>query len=142
MIERVDEGQSLVEEFLRLEPPVQALSRMTTREVEVGGVKLPEGAHLLNIYPSANMDDAVFPHPREFDATRKNLARHMSFGSGTHRCAGLALARMEVKVAAQELIRRLDNFRLEVPVEDLEFMTGVSLRAYVNLPVSFTRRKT
>lgn len=129
-----------VEEFLRLEPPVQALSRMTTREVEVGGVKLPKGAHLLNVYPSANMDETVFPNAREFDPARKNLMRHVTFGTGTHRCAGLALARMEVKVAAQELVRRLDNFKLEAPIESLEFMSGVSLRAYVNLPVSFTRR--
>ena len=129
-----------VEEFLRYEPPVQGLSRMTTREVELGGVTLPKGAHLLLIYPAANTDEAVFPCPRDFDPSRSNLAKHASFGGGTHRCVGLALARMEVKVAAQEIIRRLANFELTVPVRSLEFMSGVSLRAYLNLPVRFTRR--
>ena len=144
LVDSVDDDRALnrfVEEFLRLEPPVQALSRMTTREVDVNGIKLPRGAHLLNIYPSGNMDEAVFPNPRSFDHTRNNLARHLTFGAGTHRCAGLALARMEVKVAAAELIRRLDNFKLEAPVESLQFMSGVSLRAYLNVPISFTRRK-
>lgn len=130
-----------VEEFLRYEPPVQALSRMTTREVELGGVTLPKGAHMLLVYPSGNTDENVFPDPRKFDPSRNNLSRHVSFGSGTHRCVGLALARMELKCAAEEIIRRLDKFELAVPVEDLEFMTGVSLRAYVNLPLRFARRK-
>ena len=140
----VDDDRAMnrfVEEFLRLEPPVQGLSRMTTKEVELGGRLLPEGAHLLLLYPSANTDESVFPDARTFDPARPNLGRHVTFGSGTHRCVGLALARMEVKVAAQEAIRRLDNFRLTVPVEELEFITGVSLRAYANLPISFTRRK-
>lgn len=134
------EMNRFVEEFLRLEPPVQGLSRMTTREVELGGRLLPKGAHLLLIYPSGNTDESVFPDARKFDPTRPNLGRHVTFGGGTHRCVGLSLARMEVKVFAQEVIRRLDEFRLSVPVEALEFMTGVSLRAYVNLPMAFTRR--
>lgn len=129
-----------VEEFLRLEPPVMGLSRMTTREVELGGRVLPKGAHLLLIYPSGNTDESVFPDARKFDPTRPNLGRHVTFGGGTHRCVGLSLARMEVKVFAQEVIRRLEDFQLAVPVEDLEFITGVSLRAYVNLPMTFTRR--
>jgi cytochrome P450 len=113
---------------------------MTTREVELGGRLLPKGAHLLVLYPSANMDESVFPEPRKFDITRPNLGRHVTFGSGTHRCVGLALARMEVKVAAEELIRRLDNFKLAVPVNELKWLPDVSLRAVDAIPLTFTRR--
>ncbi len=130
-----------VEEMLRIESPVQGLSRMTTKEVELGGRALPKGAHLLLLYSSANMDENAFPNPREFDLTRPNLGRNVTFGGGAHRCVGLALARMEVKVAAEEIIRRLDNFRLAVPVEELKWLPDVSLRAVDSLPMTFTRRK-
>ena len=99
------------------------------------------GERALLIYPSGNTDENVFRSPRDFDISRPNLGRHVTFGGGTHRCVGLALARMELKVAAQEIFRRLDNFKLTVPVDTLEFMSGVPLRAYLNLPIRFSRRK-
>ncbi len=129
-----------VEEFLRIEPPVQGLSRMTTKEVVLGGRTLPKGAHLLLLYSSANMDENAFPHPREFDTARPNLGRNVTFGGGAHRCVGIALARMEVKVAAEEIIRRLDNFKLALPVDELKWLPDVSLRAVDSLPMTFTRR--
>jgi cytochrome P450 len=80
---------------------VRGLAKMTTREVELGGQKLPAGAHLLVLYASGNDDDSQFECPRNFDLNRGNLGRHVAFGVGVHRCVGASLARMEIKVAAR-----------------------------------------
>jgi cytochrome P450 len=129
-----------VEELLRLEPPVRGLSRMTTREVELGGVTLPKGAHMLNLYASGNDDETVFECPRKFDLERKNIVRHVAFGGGVHRCVGLALARMEIKVAAREFVRRLKDIRLEIPVEDIRYLPTIATRSIESLPLSFSKR--
>lgn len=129
-----------VEELLRVEPPVRALSRMATKEVVVGGTTIPEGAHLLLVYGSGNDDETVFPDPRKFDLDRPNIARHVAFGGGPHRCVGLALARMEVKVMAREIVRHLDNIKLAIPVEDIRYVPTVATRTIESLPITFTRR--
>ncbi len=129
-----------VEELLRIEPPVRALSRMTTEEVELGGTTLPKGAHLLLMYASANDQPDIFENPREFDMQRKNIMKHVSFGGGVHKCVGLALARMEVKVAARQLVRRLKDFKLAVAEEDINFLPTVATRSMESLPVTFEKR--
>jgi cytochrome P450 len=130
-----------VEELLRIEPPVRGLARMTTREVELGGKLLPKGAHLLLLYASANDDDKEFPCPRDFDVNRGNLSRHLSFGAGVHRCIGLSLARMEIKVAAREFVKRLDNIKLDMPVDEIRYLPTVATRSIERLPLTFVRRK-
>jgi cytochrome P450 len=129
-----------VEELLRIEPPVRGLSRMTTKEVELGGKTLPSGAHLLLMYASANDQDDVFACPRQFDMERPNLGRHVSFGGGPHRCIGLSLARMEIRVAAREVIRRLKDIKLGVPVEELRYLPTVATHSLESLPITFTKR--
>jgi cytochrome P450 len=129
-----------VEEFLRVEPPVRGLARMTTREVELGGKKLPVGAHLLLLFASGNDDESQFACPRAFDSTRSNVGRHLSFGAGVHRCVGMALARTEVKIAAKELTERLENFKLVIPEDELPFVPTVALHALAKLPLTFSRR--
>jgi cytochrome P450 len=129
-----------VEELLRLEPPTRALSRMTTKEVEVNGVLLPEGAHMLLVYGSGNDDESVFPNPREFDPERTNLTRHVVFGGGPHRCIGLTLARMEIKVVAQEVARHFDNIKLAIPLEEVRYLPTIATRTILSLPITFTRR--
>jgi cytochrome P450 len=126
-----------VEELLRIEPPVRGLSRMTTREVELGGKLLPEGAHPLLMYASANDEPEIFPKPRKFDMERANIMKHVSFGGGVHKCVGLALARMEIKVAARQLVRRLGNFRLAIDEQDIAFLPTVATRTMESLPVTF-----
>ncbi len=140
----IDDDRKLtrfVEELLRIEPPVRALSRMATKEVVVGGTTIPEGAHLLLVYASGNDDETVFSDPRKFDLDRPNIARHVAFGGGSHRCVGLALARMEVKVMAREIVRHLDNINLAIPVEDIRYVPTVATRTIESLPITFTRRQ-
>jgi cytochrome P450 len=128
----------LVEEILRLEPPVRAMSRMTTRAVELGGTPLPEGAHLLLLFASGNDDERVFEHAREFDIDRRNLVRSMSFGAGAHLCLGISLARMQLRVAAKRAARRLKNLRLAVPAETIRIIPNVALLARESLPLRFS----
>jgi cytochrome P450 len=140
---RLDDDQQIarfVEEVLRLHPPARALPRMTTREVELGGKRLPAGAHLLMLFGSANDDEKVFDHAREFDMDRKNLGKHLTFGGGVHLCVGMSLARMELKTVVRELLRRLDNIRLAVPAEEIAWQPGISTLTAKALPLTFSRR--
>lgn len=129
-----------VEELLRIEPPVRGLSRMTTRDVELGGTMIPKGSMMLNLYASGNEDPDVFPCPRDFDVNRKNIGRQVAFGGGVHRCVGLALARMEIKITARELIKRLDDIKLAIAVEDIQYLPTVATRTMQRLPISYKRR--
>lgn len=128
-----------VEELLRVEPPVRGLSRMTTKEVELGGKVLPKGAHLLLMYASANDQEDVFTCPRNFDMERSNLGRHVSFGGGPHKCIGLSLARMEIRIAAREVAKRLANIKLDVPVEKIRYLKSVATHTIEHLPISYTK---
>jgi len=129
-----------VEELLRNEPPVRALSRMAVRDVEVGGVMIPKGAHMLLVYGSGNDDEKVFACPRDFDPNRPNMAHSVTFGGGPHKCIGISLARMEVKVAAREVARRLENIRLAIPESEVRYLPTVATRTLVTLPITYSRR--
>ena len=93
---------------------MHGLFRTAMKDVELGGTHVPKGAQLCVMYASANDDDTHFDHPRELDIQRPNVGTSLTFGSGIHKCVGLSLARMEIKVAAQEIIRRLDNIELSI----------------------------
>jgi cytochrome P450 len=129
-----------VEELLRFAPPVQGLAKMTSKEVELGGKKLPAGAHLLVMYASGNDDETVFECPREFDLNRGNLGKQVAFGTGVHRCIGAALARMEIKVAAREVVKRLDDMTLAIPVDQIEYLPTVATHTIKELPLTLKRR--
>jgi len=129
-----------VEELLRLEPPTRALSRATTKEVTVNGTVIPEGAHMLLVYGSGNDDEDTFPNPRDFDVERKNFTKHVAFGGGPHKCVGLALARMEIKVVAREVARRFTNVKLAIKPEDIRYHPTVATRTILSLPITFDGR--
>lgn len=129
-----------VEELLRFAPPVRGLAKMTTRETVLGGQALPKGAHMLVLYASGNDDEARFDCPREFNLDRKNVMSHVAFGVGIHRCIGAQLARMEIKVAAKELIKRIKNIRLADPDADIHYQRSVAVHAIEHLPLRMERR--
>jgi cytochrome P450 len=139
----LDESRTVnrfVEEALRLVPPPRALSRVTTRAVELGGKQIPENAQVLIMFASANHDARQFPDPEAFDLERPNLIGHLTFGAGIHRCVGLALARMEMAVVAREVSRRLRDLRLAIPVEDIAYTPSTSNHSVQRLPLTFTKR--
>jgi cytochrome P450 family 142 subfamily A polypeptide 1 len=96
-----------VDEMLRLTTPVHSFARTVTEETELGGRNLAKGDRVLMLYPSANRDAQVFDAPDEFRIARKS--NHLAFGVGAHFCLGSNLARMEMRVAFTELLRRLPN---------------------------------
>jgi cytochrome P450 len=143
LYESADDDQLLsrfVEEVLRLEPPTHGLFRTTTKEVELGGTILPAHVQICVLFASANDDESVFPCPRTLDVNRKGIGNHLTFGAGIHRCIGAALARMEIKVAAQEIIKRLDNIKLAMPVEEIRYLPTLATQTIERLPLTFSRR--
>ena len=129
-----------VEELLRFAPPVRGLAKMATKETVLAGKTLPKGAHMLVLYASGNDDEAQFECPRNFDLSRGNVGTHVAFGVGIHRCIGSSLARMEIKVAAKELIKRVSEIKLAVPVAEITYGRSVATRSIAALPLTFKRR--
>lgn len=124
--------QNAVEEALRLDAPVQGLFRSATEEVEIGGVRIPKGAHLELLYASGNRDDSRFHDPDRFDVHRRDSSNHMAFGFGIHFCIGAPLARAEARVALDVLLDRLPNLRL-APGQTLEHHPHFFLRGLKHL---------
>ncbi|MFQ6229739.1 cytochrome P450 [Nocardia sp. NPDC002869] len=83
------------EETLRLEAPHRGLSRLATRDVEIGGKTIEQGQQVLLLFGAANRDPDVFGEPDRFRRGRENIRRHMAFGQGIHRCLGRILAHHE-----------------------------------------------
>ena len=131
-----------VEEVLRLHPPVHGLFRTAMKDVEIGGTRVPAMSQICVMYASANYDDAKFADPAKLDIERANVGANLTFGSGIHKCVGIALARMEIKIAAQEFIRRLGDIRLAVPVEQLTYLPTLASQTLERLPLTFTRRSS
>lgn len=129
-----------VEEALRLSPPPRALSRVTTREVELGGRLIPENSQVLIMFASANHDADQFPDPEAFDPDRPNLIGHLTFGAGIHRCVGLSLARMEMAVVAREVSRRMRDLRLAIPIEEIAYIPSTSNHSVQRLPLTYAKR--
>ncbi|MCR9092988.1 MAG: cytochrome P450 [bacterium] len=111
LAESPDRIPAAVEEMLRYETPAQALPRRTRRPLELHGRRVPEGERVLLVWAAANLDEREFEEPERFDVTRK-ITRHLSFGHGLHFCLGASLARLEARVAFEELLARHPDYRL------------------------------
>ena len=95
-----------LEEFLRLYTPYRGFARTCTHEVTLRGRTLRPGEPVALVYASANRDESVFPEPDEFRLDRPNIGEHLAFGRGPHHCVGAALARLELRIALEELLAR------------------------------------
>lgn len=103
---------NFIEELMRFDAPVQALWRRTLVEVEIDGTIIPEGAIIQLQWAAANRDPDKFENPDTFDPARANARQHLAFGTGPHICIGNQLARAEMRIAFETLLRRLDNLRI------------------------------
>lgn len=102
-----------VEELLRFEPPAPHVARYVTRDVECHGQVVPEGSVMMMLIGAANRDHRQFPPNGDvFDITRK-ARQHLTFSVGTHYCLGSALARLEGRIALEEILKRFPNWEID-----------------------------
>lgn len=101
----------VIEEILRLEQPAPTTPRVTTQEVEVCGTTLPAGARVMLVLGTANRDPGRFPSPDEVDPAQADTG-HLAFGGGIHRCLGSHLARRELRLVVEELLKLIPDFEV------------------------------
>jgi cytochrome P450 len=123
-----------IEELLRLDGPFISIGRTARRDTEIGGHLIKEGEKVIIYWASADRDDSEFPCPDDFDLERK-ANRHLAFGAGPHRCAGSNLARLNLRVALEEILPRLQDLRLAGT--DIRFHSTFN-RAPLSVPITFS----
>ncbi|MDP9611587.1 MULTISPECIES: cytochrome P450 [Streptomyces] len=136
---RADPGlmPNAVEELLRYITIVQeGTGRVAIEDVEVGGVLIPAGEGVIINLPSANWD-AHFADAHELDVSRANAREHVAFGFGVHQCLGQTLARVELQIALETLLRRLPALRLDVPFGELPFLYESMNYGVARVPVTW-----
>jgi cytochrome P450 len=121
-----------IEEMLRYDSPVQLTSRVATEDVEVGGTVIGAGRPVIVFIGGANRDPEVFEQPDEFRIDRPDPGRHLSFSLGLHHCLGSALARLEGRIAIEELTRRYPALELAAPPSQRSLFV---LRGFETIPV-------
>jgi cytochrome P450 len=136
VLEDPDRIPQAVEETLRYEGSTQLMARTLTRAVDLHGVPMAPGDKVLLLLGSANRDERVFDAPDEFDLDRARDQQHVGFGHGIHVCLGAALARLEMRVSLEELLRRLPDYELDLA--GLERVHNGNVRGYSRMPMSFT----
>jgi hypothetical protein len=126
-----------VEETLRFDNSTQLMARTVTEDFSYQGRAMQRGQKVLLLIGSANRDERVFPSPDVFDLHRDTSA-HLSFGRGTHFCLGAALARLEARVALEEVLRRVPDYEIDEARAVRVHSTNV--RGFAALPVTFSGR--
>ena len=138
---RADHGliPNFVEEALRIESPVQQLSRRAVVDTEIGDVAVPAGSRISIFYAAANRDPSHWDDPDTFDIRREEAKRHVGFGAGVHYCIGAPLARMEGRIAFERLLARLTNIRYSPGKNDFQHGPNHVLRGFRELWLEFDR---
>jgi cytochrome P450 len=124
-----------VEELLRLDTPFVFVGRTVRHAGKIARQRVEPGQKVLISWAAANRDEAEFAHPDTFDLERPSN-RHVAFGAGPHRCAGSNLARMNLRLAVEELVPRLHDTKLLTPVENIPYHSAYN-RAPQSLAISF-----
>lgn len=125
------------EETLRYDTSSQMLARVTTTDVELHGVTIPAGDRVLLLAGSANRDPRHFPDPDRYDLER-DTSGLASFGVGRHFCLGASLARLEVRIVLEELVKRVETY--DIDAGGARRVHSVNVRGFESLPTSVTRR--
>jgi cytochrome P450 len=119
-----------INEALRLESPIRGFTRHLTADAAIGGATILAGSRALLLYASANRDERKWQDPERFDI-RRRASDHLGFGNGTHMCAGLHLARLEMTALLEVLVEKVRRFELGEPV----LAVNNVLRGLKSLPV-------
>jgi len=123
---------SMVQEVIRWQTPLAHMRRTALADTEIGGKKIKKGDRVVMWYVSGNRDEEVIDRPDEFIIDRPRPRKHLSFGFGVHRCVGMRLAELQLKIVWQEILKRLD--RIEVVGEPKRIYSNF-VRGYESLPV-------
>jgi cytochrome P450 len=133
LVDNRDLLPNAVEEILRFEPPAHSLCRFITHDVEVHGQKVEAGNVMMFVMASGNRDHRAFPPDGDVLDIRRSIGHHLSFGYGIHFCLGAALARMETRVALDEVLNRFPNWEVDLGAAELD-QSG--LRGWKTMPVT------
>ncbi len=114
--------ENAIEEYARFFPPVVALGRTCTRNVEIGGTEIPAGEFVMLTYAAASRDPRHMEDPGKIDLTRQGIP-HSTFGVGRHRCIGSNLARVELSTTLEEWLKRIPEFSVK-PGTEPAYVTG------------------
>ena len=121
-----------IEEILRFEPPAPHVARSVSRDVAHHGQTVPEGSVMIFLVGSANRDDRRYSDGDRFDIHR-NVGQHLAFGFGAHFCLGAALARLEGRIALEEVLKRFPEWELDR--EHAVLSPTSTVRGWETLPV-------
>jgi cytochrome P450 len=124
--------ESMVPEVIRWQTPIAHMRRTTLRETEVGGKRIGKGERVVMWYVSGNRDDEVIENPNRFIIDRPRPRTHLSFGFGIHRCVGLRLAELQLRIVWEEMLKRFKA--IEVTGEPKRVYSSF-IRGYETLPV-------
>jgi cytochrome P450 family 142 subfamily A polypeptide 1 len=136
-IEDIDDpavNKAAIEEMIRWAVPFTRMVRVATRDVEMHGKTIKEGQGIMMMYPCAMRDPRVFDDPDTFDIRRPAPTSNLSFGHGRHLCLGANLARMELRIFFDELLRRIPNMELD-PAQSPAKRRSSFIRGLTSLPV-------
>jgi unspecific monooxygenase len=126
--------RTAVEELLRYDTPLPLFERWVLQDFTYNGVELKRGTEVALLYASGNRDPRRFPLADHLDVTRSDNP-HLTFGLGTHYCLGAPLARLELQVALETLLRRLPTLQLAIPDQHVQYNGGFVIRGLSALPV-------
>lgn len=125
-----------IEELLRYDGTAKWLTRMAREDMEIGGARIDAGDLVVLLVGAANRDPSQFPDPDRFDIAR-TPGRHIAFGIGPHFCEGAQLARIEMEIAMNALLRRMPRLRFAVPADTLAWDEVSHMRCLKALPLAF-----
>jgi cholest-4-en-3-one 26-monooxygenase len=127
--------EGAVEEFLRYHPAVIQFRRTALRDIELDGVNIKQGDKVVMFYPSVNRDETVFTQADTFDIQRDDIKNeHRAFGIGEHFCLGSHLARLELRVIFDEIVKRIHNPRLD---GEVRWMRSNLISGVKSMPIAF-----
>ncbi|MDP6965079.1 MAG: cytochrome P450 [Acidimicrobiales bacterium] len=129
-----ERAAKVVEETVRMTTPTQGFWRFAKNDVEVAGTKIPAGTRMVVMFASANRDASIFPDGDTFDPDRDDLFSHLAFGKGAHYCLGASLARLELRVALEELVKRIDSYELTA-ANNFDYLPSFMLRGLKSLEI-------
>ncbi len=121
-----------VSEIIRWQTPLAHMRRTAIEDVDVSGYQIKAGDKVVMWYLAGNRDQSMFSHPNMLDIARKNARQHLSFGFGIHRCLGMRLAEMQLKILWTEIMKRWQRIEIVGPIERVpsNFVNG-----YTSMPV-------